>query len=88
MKVPVVYKGALVDADYRVDLLIDRQLVLELKAVHGIAGVHLAQVLTYLRVIPAPLGLIVNFNVPTLRERGIRRVCLQDPPVTARIGRR
>jgi GxxExxY protein len=62
----------------RLDLLIDRQLILELKAVENIAPVHIAQVLSYLRFTQLRLGLLVNFNVTELRL-GIKRV-IRPPP--------
>jgi GxxExxY protein len=70
--VPVRYKSVLLDCGYRLDFLIEDQLVLELKAVETLEGVHDAQLLTYLRLTGKRTGLIINFNVEMLRD-GIRR---------------
>jgi GxxExxY protein len=69
---PVEYKGVRVDCGYRVDFLVAGQIVLELKSVEGVLPVHEAQVLTYLKLAGCRLGLLVNFNVPVLKD-GIRR---------------
>jgi GxxExxY protein len=71
---PVQYKGVLLDCGYRVDLLIDERLVLELKAVDQIHPIHRAQLLTYLRLGGWQVGLIVNFNVKVLKDGIIRMV--------------
>ena len=71
---PVRYKGKLL-CRQRLDLLIDRQLVVEIKSVEEIHPVHVAQVVSYLRLSCARVGLLVNFNVPVLKQ-GIRRVVL------------
>jgi GxxExxY protein len=70
--VPVVYKDVKLECGYRMDLLVDKQVVVELKAVDCLAPVHEAIVLTYLRLAGCHLGLLINFNVATLKE-GIRR---------------
>ncbi len=75
---PVVYKGIALECGYRLDLLVEGRLVVELKAVDHLLPVHLAQVLTYLKLMHLPLGLLINFNVPTLRQ-GIKRVVNQFP---------
>ena len=72
---PVVYDELRLEAGYRVDVLVEHQLVVELKAVEGLLPVHRAQVLTYLKLSGYRLGLLINFNVPILKE-GIRRVIL------------
>jgi GxxExxY protein len=71
--VPVVYKGALVDATYRLDLVVEDVVVVEIKSVDTILPVHKAQVLTYLRVSGHPAGLLINFNVSKLTD-GVRRL--------------
>jgi len=68
----LVYKGAPV-GQARLDLLVADRLVVELKACEGLTGVHVAQLLSYLKATHRPLGLLINFNVPLLRQ-GIRRV--------------
>ena len=70
---PVSYKGVALDCGYRLDLVIEEKLVLEVKAVEQLLPVHLAQVLTYLKLTRLEVGLLVNFNTPVLRH-GIRRV--------------
>ncbi|HEX2829841.1 MAG TPA: GxxExxY protein [Burkholderiales bacterium] len=71
--VPVRYRNHTLDVGYRIDLLVDAQLIVEIKAVERIAPIHVAQVLTYLKLAKRPLGLLLNFNMPHLRD-GIRRV--------------
>jgi len=72
---PLVYEEMKLDAGYRIDLLVENKLVVELKAVDALNEVHLAQVLTYLKVGNFKLGLLMNFNVKMLKE-GIRRIIL------------
>jgi GxxExxY protein len=76
--VPVVYKDRQV-GEARLDLLVAGCLVVELKTVDRIAPVHLAQAMSYLKVLGLPLALIVNFNVPVLL-RGVQRVVRSMPP--------
>lgn len=70
---PLVYSEVKLDCGYRVDILVERRLILEIKAVEAINDVILAQVLTYLKLADLRLGLILNFHVLHLRQ-GIRRV--------------
>jgi GxxExxY protein len=72
---PVAYKGVNLDCAYRLDFLVAETVVLELKAVDALLPIHTAQVLTYLKLGGWTLGLLLNFNVPILRN-GIRRVVL------------
>ena len=72
---PVNYKGRQLDCGYRLDLLVDNAVVVELKAIEALAPIHDAQMLTYLRLGGWKVGLLINFNVPVLRE-GIRRKVL------------
>lgn len=69
---PVEYKGVKLDCGYRIDLMVDDQLIVELKSVETLLGVHEAQVITYLKLSRVKLGLLLNFNVPVLKD-GIRR---------------
>jgi len=71
--IPIHYKGTVLDPLMRLDLLVEGQLVVELKAVDATLPVHHAQVLTYLRVGNFQRGLLINFNVPLLRD-GVRRL--------------
>lgn len=70
---PVQYKGVKLDCGYRLDLVVQGKLVVELKAVQELLPIHEAQLLTYLKLSGLTLGLLVNFNVPVLR-RGIKRI--------------
>lgn len=72
VSVPVVYKGQEV-ALQRIDLLVENTVVIELKAVESLCAVHVGQVLAYLKAGAFPVGLLINFNVPTLKS-GIRRL--------------
>ncbi|MBI3319201.1 MAG: GxxExxY protein [Candidatus Omnitrophica bacterium] len=69
---PVEYKGARLDCGYRLDLLVESAVVVEIKAVAAIEPIHEAQLLTYLKLGGWKLGLLINFNVPVLKD-GIRR---------------
>jgi GxxExxY protein len=69
---PLVYDGVRIDAGYRIDLIVNRVVVVELKCVERIAGVHEAQILSYLKLSGKPVGLLINFHVRHLRD-GIRR---------------
>ena len=71
--IPLHYKGLALDCGYRLDLVVDSRLIVEVKAVERLLPVHEAQVITYLRLIRLPLGLLVNFHVPVLKE-GLRRL--------------
>jgi GxxExxY protein len=70
---PIVYKGKKLDCAYRLDVLVDDVVLVELKSVDGLQPIHQAQVLTYLKLSGNKLGLLINFNVPLLKS-GIRRV--------------
>jgi GxxExxY protein len=72
--VRVIYKGVPV-GEGRLDLLVDAALVVELKSVEVLAPIHVAQVISYLKALNRPLGLLITFNVPLLRD-GIRRIVL------------
>lgn len=72
---PVEYDGLRLDAGLRLDLLVDRCLIVELKAVLDLLPVHEAQLLTYLKLTGHRLGLLINSNVATIRD-GIKRIAL------------
>lgn len=72
---PLVYKDVKLDAGYRIDLMVERQIIVEIKSVDALADIHLAQILTYMKLSNSKLGLLVNFNVKHLKE-GIKRVIL------------
>jgi len=70
---PVVYEEVKLDCGYRMDLLIERKIIVEVKSVDALADIHLAQLLTYLKLSDNRLGLLINFNVLKLKY-GIKRV--------------
>lgn len=69
---PVIYKGKLLECVYRIDILVDNKVVLELKSIEKVLPVHEAQLLTYLKLTGIKTGLLVNFNVSLLKD-GIKR---------------
>ena len=70
---PILYEEVKLDCGYRLDLLVERKLIVEIKAVEELHKVHTAQVLTYLKVSGCKLGLLINFNVLLVKD-GIRRI--------------
>ena len=70
---PLVYKEVKLECGYRVDLFVENEVVVEIKATDGINDLHLAQTLTYLKLLNKEIGLILNFNVKSLKQ-GIKRV--------------
>tara|TARA_R110002049_G_scaffold66551_2_gene173782 strand:- start:95 stop:934 length:840 start_codon:yes stop_codon:yes gene_type:complete len=70
---PLIYKGVRLDCGYRMDLIVEDRLLLELKVVNGLHSLHEAQLLTYLRLSKIELGLLMNFNVLMLRDGIVRR---------------
>lgn len=78
---PIRYKGLLLDCGYRVDLLVESLVVVELKVVEALAPIHDAQLLTYLKLTECSIGLLMNFHVSLLRH-GIRRLVnnFAEPP--------
>ena len=73
--IPVHYRGERVEAGFRLDLLVEGQVVVEVKSIDALASIHTAQLLTYLRFTQARLGYLINFNTVRLRD-GFRRVVL------------
>jgi GxxExxY protein len=71
--VPIVYKDVKLDHGYRIDLLVNKKLVIEIKTVETLTDVHTAQVLTYLRLGEYKLGLLLNFHVSVMKQ-GIKRL--------------
>ena len=82
---PVVYDGLHMDSGYRMDLVVENAVVVELKCVEALLPIHKAQLLTYLRLANKPLGLLLNFNVVHLRH-GIKRVLNNKMTLTASQG--
>lgn len=72
---PVIYKGTKLDVGYRLDLLVEGLIVVELKAIEKLARIHDAQMITYLKLTNCKLGLLLNFNV-RLMKNGIKRIVL------------
>ena len=70
---PIVYKDLKLECGYRLDFLVENQIIVELKSVDEINPIFLAQVLTYLRLLDKQVGLLINFNVPVLKN-GIKRI--------------
>lgn len=73
--IPIEYKGLTIDCAYRLDFLVNRTIIVELKAVDEILPVHQAQILTYMKLLKCKIGLLINFNVPVLKQ-GVRRFAL------------
>ena len=76
--VPIVYKQKRLKKTYKLDLVIENLVVVEVKSVAAILGVHEAQVITYLKLTGHPVGLIVNFNVAKLMAGGVKRLIHPD----------
>jgi GxxExxY protein len=74
LTVPVVYKGVALDCGYRLDLIVEATVIVELKCVERVLAIHEAQLLTYLKLLDKPVGFIINFNVPVLRSGIVRKV--------------
>ena len=78
LPVPVTYKGVRLDCGYRVDLVVASRLIVEIKAVERLLPIHQAQVLTYLKLTGLDTALLVNFNVPVVKD-GLRRLTRERP---------
>jgi len=75
VQLPLDYKGVKLDCGYRLDYLVEQCVVIELKAVEAIQPIHEAQLLTYLKLSGCKIGLLINFNVPVLKN-GLKRMAL------------
>jgi GxxExxY protein len=73
ISIPVVYKNRILSTAYRIDLLVENSIIIELKAVEKLNEIHFAQTLTYLKITKCKLALLINFNVLILKD-GIRRI--------------
>jgi len=71
-KLPIEYDGVLLDAGYRVDLIIDYEVIIEIKAVENLHDIHVSQLLTYMKLSGIKTGYLINFNVRSLKS-GIKR---------------
>jgi GxxExxY protein len=72
VRVPLIYKGFDLKKDYRIDILVEKEIIIELKAVEIVLPVHEAQIISHLKLTDRRLGFLINFNVPLLKE-GFRR---------------
>jgi GxxExxY protein len=75
---PIEYKGELLECGYRLDIVVDGRIIVELKAVEKLLPIHEAQMMTYLKLTGLRLGLLINFNVPILKQ-GIKRMAHRLP---------
>lgn len=82
--IPLTYKGVRIDIAYRADLIVEGSVLVEVKAIDGLAPVHSRQLLTYLRLADCRVGLLLNFGAPTMKA-GIKRVVngFPDPEISA-----
>lgn len=78
VQIPLNYKGLALDCGYRLDLLVENRLIVEVKAIDRLLPIHDAQLITYLKLLALPVGLLVNFHVPVLKS-GIRRLVSPVP---------
>lgn len=81
--IDIVFRGHRIETAYRLDLVVGGVVIVEVKAVERILAVHEAQVLTYMKLLPSPVGLLMNFNVARLAD-GIRRVVLSKSSAASR----
>ncbi|MDO9153567.1 MAG: GxxExxY protein [Paludibacter sp.] len=72
MRLPIVYKGKTLNKEFIIDLLVENEIIIELKAVEIVLPVHEVQLLTYMKLADKKLGYLINFNVPIIKE-GIKR---------------
>lgn len=72
VSVPLIYKGIVTSKEFRIDMLVEKELIIELKAVDEIKEIYEFQLITYLKLTNKGMGLLINFNVPLLKD-GIRR---------------
>jgi GxxExxY protein len=75
---PVVYEGLEIEVGYRLDILVNGEVILELKAVEQVLPIHHAQLMTCLKLSGRTLGLLINFNVPLIKQ-GIKRLAINHP---------
>jgi GxxExxY protein len=76
---PIVYRQRKLDCGYRIDLLVEQQVIVEVKSIERFEPVHTAQLISYLRLSGCKVGLLINFNVKWLIKDGIRRVVNEFP---------
>ena len=83
LKIPLTYRGWKLSSHYLLDLRVSRCVIVEVKSVAQLAPVHSAQLITYLKLTGCRVGLLINFNVPLLKQ-GIRRIVLPEQPGAAK----
>jgi GxxExxY protein len=81
VRLPIVYRGLRIDCAYQMDVVVDDHILVELKSVETLLPIHAAQTLTYMKLAQLPIGLLINFNVPSLRT-GLRRFSLKNSLLT------
>jgi GxxExxY protein len=74
---PIIYKSVRLECAYRLDIVVERQVIVEIKAVERLLPIHEAQMLTYMKLSGIRVGLLLNFNVPVLKD-GLRRLVLKE----------
>jgi GxxExxY protein len=84
VKLRLKYKDLELDDDYKLDLIADGKVIVELKVVKELAPIHEAQLITYMKLTNCKVGLLINFNVVKLKD-GIRRLCLEDQDGEAKV---
>jgi GxxExxY protein len=77
---PLIYRGVMLESAFRLDFLVEDQIVVEIKSVEAISNIHISQLLTYLRLLDLRKGLLLNFNVSSLKD-GIKRVSNENNPL-------
>ena len=75
MPMPLIYDGQRLEIGYRIDLLVENKVIIEIKSVDALNPVHLAQLMTYLKLSKCKIGFLINFNVKSLKD-GIQRIIL------------
>jgi GxxExxY protein len=75
--IPVYYKGKSMGFGFRADLIVEKTIIVELKSVESLQPIHKAQLISYMKLLKLPIGLLINFNTPHLRD-GIRRLTLRN----------
>lgn len=89
LKLPIIYDGQEFDEGYRIDELVDNLVIIENKAIDTVLPIHMAQVITYLKLINCKLGFLINWNVKLIKN-GIQRVAngIEEPPLPAKLIKR
>lgn len=83
-RLPIVYKGITLGDGFRLDFIVDERVIVEIKPVDAISQVYLAQLLTYRKFSGCPAGLLINFNVPVLKDGIVRRLNTLRAPASPR----